>query len=220
MDETELRTGVQAHHWFHQIDLGQGVVTPGPDCSRDKLEGLGLPDDLRGKSVLDIGTLNGYYAFEAERRGAARVVAADKFVWVLDPRSRAAFDFAHRVLESSVEPIMISIEEMSPESVGTFDLVLFMGILYHAEDPMRYLRICRSLTAPGGTAIVESHIDATDYDRPAMVFYPGESLNNDPTNFWGPNPAAIDAMLKEVGFSTVRALKSWRPGRHIVHASG
>lgn len=218
MDVEALKAQVEQHYWFHQIDLGHGVVTPGPDRSQDKLVGVGFPDDLTGKTVLDVGTFNGFFAFEAERRGASRVVAADDFIWRRDPRTRAAFDFAHQTLGSRVEPVTISIEDMTPEALGTFDVVLFLGIIYHAEDPMRYLRICHSLTEAGGTAIVESHVDGLDIDRPAMVFYPGDSLNHDPTNFWGPNPAAIDAVLREVGYSHVDALPSWLPGRHTVHA--
>ena len=218
MDVTEVRAQVEQHYWFHQIDLGNGIITPGPDRSHDKLVGVGFPDDLTGKTVLDVGTFNGYYAFEAEKRGASRVVAADEFIWRRDPRTRAAFDFAHNVLDSKVEAVTVTIEDMTPELIGTFDLVLFMGIIYHAEDPMRYLRICHALTAPGGTAIIESHIDGLDIDRPAMIFYPGDTLNHDPTNFWGPNPAAVSALLREVGYSDVRELPSWLPGRHTVHA--
>lgn len=75
----------------------------------------------------------------------------------------------------------IRVEELSPETVGAFDIALFLGVLYHAENPMFYLRIlasvCRDL------AIIETHVDALDYPRPAAVFYPGMSLNGDPTNF-------------------------------------
>jgi tRNA (mo5U34)-methyltransferase len=171
---------------------------------------------MTGLTVLDIGTFNGWFAFEAERRGAARVVANDHFVWNRDPRSRAAFEFAREILGSEVEVLELPVEELSPQTAGTFDLVLFLGVLYHAQDPMRYLRVCRSVCS--GTTIVETHVDALDYDRPAMVFYPGDALGADPTNHWGPNPAAVEAMLIEVGYARVRALPPWMPDRHTVHA--
>jgi tRNA (mo5U34)-methyltransferase len=205
------------HHWFHRIDLGGGVVTDGVDDTAAKAAGVGLPADMTGLTVLDIGTFNGWFAFEAERRGAARVVATDAFIWERDPRSRAAFDFAREVLGSSVEPVHVAVEDLTPERVGQFDLVLFLGVLYHCQDPMRYLRICRSVCQE--TTIVETHVDALDYDRPAMVFYPGAALAGDETNHWGPNPAAVEAMLREVGYRCIQALPPWMPDRHTVHAS-
>lgn len=212
----DLAERAALHHWFHRIDLGHGVVTDGADDTAAKAAGVGLPADMSGLTVLDIGTFNGWFAFEAERRGAARVVATDSFIWERDPRTKAAFDFAHEVLGSGVESIRIAVEDLSPKTVGRFDLVLFLGVLYHCEDPMRYLRVCRSVCT--GTTIVETHVDALDYDRPAMVFYPGTSLAGDPTNHWGPNPAAVEAMLSEVGFSSLDVLPSWRVNRHAVHA--
>jgi tRNA (mo5U34)-methyltransferase len=206
-----------AHHWFHRIDLGGGVVTDGVDDTATKAAGIGLPADMDGLSVLDIGTFNGWFAFEAERRGAAHVVATDSFIWERDPRSRAAFDFAHEVLGSRVEPVHMAVEDMTPERVGRFDLVLFLGVLYHCQDPMQYLRVCRSLCR--GTTIVETHVDALDYPRPAMVFYPGATLAGDETNHWGPNPAAVEAMLLEVGYRCVEPLPPWMPDRHTVHAT-
>ena len=218
MNASELQAGVDQHQWFHQIDLGHGIVTPGPDNSKQKLTDVGFPDDLTGKTVLDVGTFNGFFAFEAEKRGAKRVVAADQFIWEAGPWSKAAFDFAHAALDSNVEPVWMSIEEMTSEALGTFDLVIFMGILYHAPDPLGYLGICRSMCSDSGVAIVETHSDANDYDQPAMVFYPGTSLNNDPTNFWGPNHLAVDAMLTEVGFASLHHPPLVETGRYTVHA--
>ena len=218
MNPEELQAAVDQYQWFHQIDLGHGIVTPGPDESAAKLIDVALPQDLTGMSVLDVGTFNGFYAFEAERRGAARVVAADRFIWERGPWSKAGFDFAHSTLGSSVEPLTMSVEEMSPETVGTFDLVLFMGILYHAPDPLGYLEICRSLCSDDGMAIVETHTDANDYPLPAVIFYPGTSLNDDPTNFWGPNRQAVDAMLHEVGFGSLHHPPLAESGRYTVHA--
>jgi len=95
--------------------------------------------------------------------------------------------------------------------------VLFLGVLYHAEDPMRYLRIVRSLCRE--MAVVETHIDGLDYPRPMMVFYPGGTLNGDPSNYWGPNPAAVEAMLGEVGFARVeRAGTFLGETRMVFHA--
>lgn len=233
MDIEELRSRVNSRPWFHRIDLGHGIVTPGNDDSPRKLKLIGMPEDLTGKSVLDIGAWDGFFSFEAERRGAARVVAADHFVWIKRPRrtelqtrkaTKEGFDLAHEALNSKVEGVVVPVEEMSPESLGTFDLVLFLGVLYHSQNPLQYLRIVRSLCR--GQLILETHIDALDYPRPAMVFYPGGTLNNDPTNFWGPNPQAVADMLREVGFGRIENHALWDAGyqgatkatRTVMHA--
>jgi tRNA (mo5U34)-methyltransferase len=218
MNAAELQAGVDQHQWFHQIDLGHGIVTPGPDNSKAKLDDVAFPVDLTGKSVLDVGTFNGFFAFEAEKRGAARVVAVDEFIWERGPWSKAAFDFAHRALDSKVEPLLMSIEKMTPEELGTFDVVIFMGILYHAPDPLGYLHKCRAMCSHDGMALVETHSDANDQDRPMVVFYPGMSLNQDPTNYWGPNRLAVDAMLTESGFGSLYHPPLASTGRYTVHA--
>ncbi|HEY8641609.1 MAG TPA: TIGR04290 family methyltransferase, partial [Candidatus Dormibacteraeota bacterium] len=97
LDVEQLKREVAAHRWFHTIDLGDGVVTPGDDDSPAKLRTLGLPDRLDGLSVLDVGAWDGFFSFEAERRGAARVLATDDFCWS-GPGwgSKAGFDLVHR----------------------------------------------------------------------------------------------------------------------------
>lgn len=190
-------------------------MTPGVDDSSLKLRYLHLPERLDGLSVLDIGAWDGFFSFECERRGASRVVAADWYCW--QGKGIEGFEIARDVLHSKVENVLVKVEDMSPQSLGTFDIVLFLGVLYHAEDPMHYLRIVRSLCKH--TAVVETLVDALDYRRPAMVFYPGRTLNNDPSNFWGPNQMAVEAMLKEVGFSTVRMVDMYYHNRMVFHAN-
>jgi tRNA (mo5U34)-methyltransferase len=78
-DLESLNQQIKAIDWWHPIDLGNGVVTPGIDCTPSRLAEIRLPEDLRGKSVLDIGAWDGFFSFEAERRGARRVLATDSF---------------------------------------------------------------------------------------------------------------------------------------------
>ena len=217
-DVAGLRERVFARRWFHRIDLGHGIVTPGVDDSPAKLCAIGMPEDLRDKSVLDIGAFDGFFSFEAERRGASRVVAADSYAWT-QPKSLfdgQGFKIAHEALHSRVEQKRIAVEDISPETVGMFDLVLFLGVFYHAPDPFRYLRaaasVCREMM------IVETHVDGLDYNRPVMVFYPGATLNNDPTNKWGPNLLCVEALLKEAGFKGGHFLKPYHPSRIVAHA--
>jgi tRNA (mo5U34)-methyltransferase len=77
----DLRSRVAAVRWYHTIDLGQGIVTPGIDATPFRLARLDLPTSLAGRTVLDIGAWDGFFSFEAERRGAARVVATDWYSW-------------------------------------------------------------------------------------------------------------------------------------------
>lgn len=206
---------VNAVPWWHRIDIGHGIITPGPDDSFTKIAAAHLPDDLTGRTVIDVGAWDGAFSFECERRNASRVLATDYFVW--ERIGRAGFDLAHEALQSRVESKMIRVEDLSPETVGMFDIALFLGVLYHAQDPMRYLRnvasICRELV------IVETHVDALDYPRPAAVFYPFDTLNGDGSNFWGPNPACVESMLLEVGFTSVRRFEPWLPSRMVFHGS-
>jgi tRNA (mo5U34)-methyltransferase len=198
----QLRAEVAKIKWWHSIDLGHGIVTPGRTNRPDKLEHIGLPEDLTGLTVLDIGAWDGLFSFEAERRGARRVLAVDSFSWN-GPGwgTKAGFELARRVLQSRVEDREIEVVDLSPETVGVFDVVLFLGVLYHLTDPLRALQSVFSVT--GDRLILETHVDLLGCPHPAMRFYPRGELDLDPTSFWGPNPAAVEAMLRWVGFRRV-----------------
>jgi tRNA (mo5U34)-methyltransferase len=204
---SELREQVAAIRWFHTIELAPGIATPAPEVTRDRLDLLKLPADLSGKTVLDIGAWDGFFSFEAERRGAARVLAADHFAWHGDTwSSKAGFELARRALRSEVQDADIDVMDISPETVGTFDIVLFLGVLYHVRHPLLALERVASVTSE--QLILETHVDLTWLRRPAMAFYPALELDWDPTNWWGPNPAAVEAMLHAVGFRRVEMVTS------------
>jgi tRNA (mo5U34)-methyltransferase len=209
----ELRAEVASRTWFHTIDLGNGVRTPGQKDTPTEVKHFRIPDDLTGKTVLDIGAFDGFYSFEAERRGATRVVAADQWSWTWPGSDgKRNFDLAREVLDSRVEPIVVPVEELSPERVGgTFDVVLFLGVLYHAPDPLGYLRNVRSVTS--GMAIVETVTDLMDIPVPAAAYYPGDVFNHDGSNHFGPNALAVEGLLQEAGFSRVVAFPPWTVNR-------
>jgi len=196
---------VQELRWYHSIDLGHGVVTRGVDDTPVRLARIDLAGDLSGKTVLDIGAWDGFYSFEAERRGAARVVATDHYAWHGagwgTGQGKAGFELARAALNSHVVDIDIDVVDLSPERVGTFDVVLFLGVLYHVRDPLMILEKVASVTA--GQLIIETVVDMLGISRPAAAFYPARELNDDPTNWWGPNEAAVRGMLHAVGFSRV-----------------
>jgi tRNA (mo5U34)-methyltransferase len=158
--------------------------------------------------VLDIGAWDGFFSFEAERRGAKRVLATDSFCWGQGGwGSKAGFDLARQILGSRVEDLVIDPLDLTPERIGTFDLVLCLGVLYHMRHPLLMLERVFSVTSHH--LILQTQVDLSALDRPALAFYQGTELNNDPTNWCGPNPAAVVAMLKSVGFKDVRIISRW-----------
>jgi len=209
MDVERLRQEVaQVHPWYHRIDLGHGIITPGFDRTEDKLKRLELPKSLKGLTVLDVGAWDGFFSFEAERRGAARVLATDSFSWGQGGfATKAGFILARKVLNSKVEDMDIDVLDLSPERVGLFDVVLFLGVLYHMRHPL--LALERVFSVTGKQLILETHVDMLWLRRPAAAFYPARELRGDPTNWWGPNPPAVIAMLKSVGYSTVRVVSTY-----------
>ncbi len=202
MDVQELKNEVEKIKWFHSIDLGNGIITPGIDKSEKKLKRLMVPESLEGKSVLDIGAWDGFFSFEAEHRGAKRVLATDSFCWGGEGwGTKAGFELARKALNSKIEDKVIDVPDISPQTVGNFDLVLFLGVLYHVRHPLLALERVSSVTR--GQLILETQVDMLFERRPAMRFYPDKELVGDATNWWGPNPRAVEAMLKDVGFKKV-----------------
>lgn len=205
MSTGTLRSRVEALRWYHTIDLGGGIVTAGVDNTPYRLARLDLPASLEGMTVLDIGAWDGFFSFECERRGAARVVAADYYSWHdAGWGTKAGFQLAREALRSKVEDVDIDVMDLSPDRVGSFDLVLFLGVLYHLKHPLLALERVSSVTR--GRLILETVVDLVGYSKPAMAFYPGRELNRDPTNWWGPNHAAVHGMLRTVGFEEVRTV--------------
>jgi tRNA (mo5U34)-methyltransferase len=208
--------------WYHRIEVAPGVVTPGVNDSQMVLRALDLPEDLTGLRVLDIGTRDGFFAFECERRGAD-VTAVD----YMEPE-QTGFPVAKELLGSSVEFAQDNVYNLTEDRYGTFDLVLFLGVLYHLRDPMlaldRIWDVCRgrlivetqviddALLTSSGEFKALAEIDPELERAPLMQFYPGAVLNNDPTNVWAPNQACLRAMLEEVGFAVDAQLRIGQRG--------
>ena len=163
---------------------------------------LAFRSGVEGKSVLDLGAWDGAFSFEAERRGAARVVACDHFCWVGNgPGKKAAFELAKRSLRSKVEEKVSTIEELDVAGLGTFDVVLFMGILYHLKNPL--LGLERAAALAHDFMVIETVFSMNLGSNPAMEFFPGTELANDQTNWWAPNIACVESMLRVAGFKDI-----------------
>jgi tRNA (mo5U34)-methyltransferase len=222
-------------HWHHCIDLGKGVFTKqgkeGKFCLKFQnwiLEAF--PTSLESKTVLDIGAWDGFYSFAAEKKGAKRVLATDSFVWEQRElyglnkefwrefgAGKKGFQLARKVLNSQVEDKNIDVLELNPQDIGTFDIVLFLGILYHMKYPLLALEKVASVTEE--MLILETHVNLPLclFPQPLMRFYPTNELSKDVTNWCGPNLAMVKSMLITVGFKEVKLVK-WRKDRAIFHA--
>jgi tRNA (mo5U34)-methyltransferase len=209
MTTAELRAAVDEVTWFHTMNLGDGVRTPGIYDPARTLARLGLPERLDGRRVLDVGAWDGFYSFEMERRGA-EVLATDHFSWSGDGwGTQAGFLLARAALGSQVRDLDIDPTDLTPEAVGgPHDVVLFLGVLYHLRDPLLVLDRLRGVTAPGGLLVLETEMGMLTTRRPAAAFYPGTELNDDPTNWWAPNVPALAGMLRASGFRDVTV--AWR----------
>lgn len=193
--------------WWHSIDLG-GVVTPGfksPELLEGEWAQLGL-EDCAGRSVLDIGTWDGWFAFRSERAGASRVVALDHFVWRERPLGRAGFDLAHGALGSSVDAVDDDFMTMDLGALGTFDVVLFLGVLYHLRHPLLALERLRGVTA--GSAFIESEAAVIGglEGLAACQFFETDECAGDPTNWWAPTAPALLGMCRAAGFGSATLL--------------
>jgi tRNA (mo5U34)-methyltransferase len=183
---------------YHSIPLPDGTVLPGLQ-SVEHLEWrfslFDLPADLRGKRVLDIGAWDGWFSFECERRGA-EVVAVDCVE--LD-----TFLEARALLGSRVEYLALDMAELTARRLGRFDIVLFLGVLYHLRHPLlgleRVLELCTD------TALIESFVIAKESrDVPAVIeFYERGELGGQIDNWCGPSPECLVAMCRSAGFAQV-----------------
>ena len=203
--------------WFHNMEL-RGVPTAPEhflgDYPRVKWARFqhALPADLRGKTVLDIGCNAGFYALEMKRRGADRVLGLD-----FDPDYLAQARFA-----AEVEGLDVEFQEMSVYDVGRlrqrFDVVFFIGVLYHLRHPLLALDLIWEHVAAdllvfqslqrGSDEIAPvspdyafwdgAHFDAPGYPKLHFIEH---SYSGDNTNWWAPNRAASAAMLRSAGFT-------------------
>ncbi len=177
----------------------------------NKLPYYGLPEDLTGLRVLDIGCAEGFFSFEAERRGAREVIGIDSF-----SDSVRRFNIVKEARQSNATAFLMNVYDLEPKRLGTFDLVLFYGVFYHLKHPQYALERIRSICT--GTLLFQTHTyeDPAVADTPCARFYPHGMLSGpqgehfDPTVFWLFNQACCVGMLDHVGFTELEIL-SQRP---------
>jgi tRNA (mo5U34)-methyltransferase len=226
MMSTEKRRRMAEFAWYHTVDLGDGITTPGQYDHRALVGHYGLPADLSGKTVLDVGPAHGFFAFEMERRGAARVVTAELPAWSAhdgSPELKAGFDrdgtdernesylhgafaFAIAARGSQVEQTFCNVYDLDPSVLGTFDLVFCGSLLIHLSDPLRALYAIRRVTR--GQAIIATTIDPDRLGRRApRARFVGR---NDGQTFWAPNLACLEAWARAAGFAATQRVAQFR----------
>lgn len=204
--------------WRHRIPLGHGIITPGREDSNVELVRIDLPKDLTGLQILDIGCSDGFFCFECEKRGAARVVGIEDFTSTPHNDGLSGFNIASGILGSSAKLITDSVYRLSPEEVGTFDMVLFLNTLYHLKHPLLALERIGAVLKSNGVMLLKTYfhqdlrlkrwgLDLTK--RPLMRFFPRNELNDDPSNWWAPNRQCLEEMLRSTGFHGLVRLGTW-----------
>ena len=207
------------HDWYHTIELAPGVLTPGRVDTRTAVSHVPLPTSLDGLRCLDVGTWDGFWAFEMERRGAAEVHAVDvpdpyRWDWPARARIRESYDggkenlelikrngngfpIAREALGSCVERHEMTVYEVSTEMLGTFDFVFVGSILLHLRDPVGALERIRTVVA-GEIVFNEcfEYVLTKLHPRTPMARLDAE----DRCWWWQPNLAAVYSMIEQAGY--------------------
>jgi tRNA (mo5U34)-methyltransferase len=247
MTTSEVRRRIgELGPWFHNIELGGVATAPDHflgDYPRVKWRKFSeaLPLDLAGRTVLDIGCNAGFYSIEMKRRGAERVVGID-----FDDFYLAQARFAAQVTDADIDFRRLSVYDVA--ALGErFDVVLFMGVLYHLRHPLLALDLIRE-HATGDLFVFQSmqrgaaEIAGVEqnysfwrsdpFERPDFprLHFIEHRYADDPTNWWIPNAACVEAMLRSSGFEILQHPESEvyicrtaeRPehGRPVYPASG
>jgi hypothetical protein len=234
----QLQAGVDRFpYWYHRITLPGGVVTPGwapiaPEAYR-------IPEDLTGKRVLDVGAWDGYWTFEALRRGAREVVAIDDFSDQLgqladdDRRAWGTFDFCRDALgygRDVCHRLEMSVYEATEDRLGRFDVVFFFGTLYHLRHPLFALDLMNLIC--DGEIYVESAIldDFSPYNgglghgypgrQMVAEFYPATEYGGNFTNWWVPTLACMGHMVVSAGWPSVEVWKLADHPTQLPHCRG
>lgn len=210
MKRSDVQQLVNAHKWFHRIDIvcEDGIVTtPGTvdHCGpRIATERFGIPENLTGKMVLDVGAYDGYFSFLAEKRGA-EVTAIDNHQDCSNVKhTDEAFKTARNLLQSNVKYHPVDLKTWADDYA--YDITFYFGVLYHVDDPITNLLALRKLTRE--YALIETAVY-----RPGLMdlwqldlwkFRPG--YHGDPTNKWYGTPAAVVSALKHVGFKDINLI--------------
>jgi tRNA (mo5U34)-methyltransferase len=188
-------------HWHHKFEVIPGVWTSGSYDPRFMLDLLDLPEDLVGRRVLDIGPSDGFFSLALRRRGA-KVTAVD-----YRPMDLHGFGAMAKVTGLDFDYRQMNLYDIRRRDFGTFDIVLFLGVLYHLPDMLRAFAVIREVC--DGQLFVETHCDTELPENIAAArYYRSDTLHGDHTNFWSPNLRCVTDMLYDAAFDVAKT-EAW-----------
>ncbi|MHB8188887.1 MAG: class I SAM-dependent methyltransferase [Ferrimicrobium sp.] len=233
MDIETLNNRVAEIQWCHSIDLGNGIITPGlsktrpiPDDQFPVLYGKSVLDigawdglnsfmaEQKGASRVvaldhyawgvDMARRNDYWDQCRSHHSFPDYREDETTFWNPELPGKAGFNLAHEVLNSRVEPLLGDFMKKEPAEIGTFDVVLFLGVLYHLREPLTALERVRALT--NEVAVIEtSAISLPGLEEESLIgYYAGDELDRDFGNYFGVTAKALSGMLRSVGFSRTK----------------
>lgn len=191
--------------WYHSIEITPGWFTPSnfaksafPQWDQVRAVRAGL--DYKAKRVLDLGTMDGMWAFEAEKLGAKEIYAGD--IWQSNPKGKDRFKIAQEALCSQVKLLAdcdVHFLVRRCKQFGFFDIIQCLGLLYHLENPLLALHNIAAMLAPGGVVLVETAVYPTTSTEPFCRFNGDLGVYYDRTTVWAPNWSCLLGMLHRCG---------------------
>lgn len=214
----QIKSKIAAYdQWRHCIEVAPGVITPGKTKNQGstlrKITAMGLPQDCTGLRVLDIGASDGYFTFELEKRGAS-VVSLERRT-----DSQTGYAMLHEYFDSKAESVLDNVYNVTSEKYGTFDIILFLNVLYHLRNPMlgidRVRTLCKPSTKvfiqtividnrfvlPSGEEVNLADIAPQLVDIPLAQFYSKENIYRDPSVRWVTNIKGLEKMISGCRFN-------------------
>lgn len=214
-----IQQSIEDINWFHNYDIETfGFKTNGRKggCGDVNHTNLGdvidwrlTPEMFKDRTVLDIGAWDGYFSFYAEKMGAKRVLACDHPSWS-GPcwGTKDGFNLVHQLLNSNVESLDIDLYNLEPEKLGTFETVLFLGVLYHLDDPLGGLRKAASMA--NNLFIVETTSEEHDADgkpytkNDPMFITNTKRFESTKHGIYSINVARIEELFQDLGFTKIK----------------
>ncbi|MEM9559871.1 MAG: DUF1698 domain-containing protein [Planctomycetota bacterium] len=238
--DAEVNTGIDwiasRIGWYHSVDLRPGLTTPGGRAWEHRSRVFDYASLVRGKSVLDVGAMEGGDTFAAEDAGASRVVAADvdhylqydlglndawdeqvdrlhtarasgpDALWAFSNAKRAGFDLCARVRGTAAERVTSSVYDLDPTTHGTFDVTFCFGLLYHLRHPL--LALDRLFALTGETMLISCQIDPEPKGDAAALSYYAGPWRGSRTNWFVPTYTTLIGWLSDVGFARMTIVDS------------
>lgn len=216
MDSSDIQKEINSRNWFHRFELTAGVWSPGKINvnARHALSAHGVAEDLRGKRVIDIGAADGAYSFEFSRRGAS-VLAVD-----IQSLEETGFGIANKLARAPVEHRVMSVYDLSVDTVGHFDIAWYWGVFYHLREPLLAFRNLHRILNDGGLLCFEGavldgatasadprleglgqHVDALR--EVPLAYFTSTSYAQDWSNWYVPNAACLREWLRASGFRDI-----------------